>query len=78
MGNVGTKAMFRVGYEDAQYLAPALYPVFSDSDIVGLPNWSGYLRMQPAGQAVAFFSFRSFLDEKPYDAAVVSSVRKRC
>ena len=75
MGNVGTMAMFRVGFEDAGYLAPALYPVFSANDIVGLPNWSGYLRMQPGGASVPPFSFNSFLDKAVFNEKVAKRVR---
>ena len=75
MGNVGTMVMFRVGFEDAGYLAPALYPVFPASDIAGLPNWSGYLRMQPGGATVPPFSFNSFLDKAVFNDKVAKRVR---
>jgi hypothetical protein len=36
-GNVGTLISFRVGAEDAEYLAREFYPVFSEDDFLNLP-----------------------------------------
>ncbi len=38
MGNVGTKAAFRVGTTDAEFLAKQFEPTFGQQDLENLPN----------------------------------------
>jgi hypothetical protein len=66
--------MFRLGYEDARLLAAALYPTFSALDIAGLPNWHGYCRMQPAGEAMPAFSFKTVPDKTPYNEDMAQKI----
>jgi hypothetical protein len=75
IGNVGTLIMFRLGQEDARHMEPVLAPTFSFLDIVGLPNWHGYARLQIGGAAVAPFSFRSVKDESLYSESRASQIR---
>ena len=56
MGNVGTIVSFRIGIEDAQYLARDFKPVFSDLDLVGLPNHHIYLKLLIDGMPSKPFS----------------------
>jgi hypothetical protein len=44
-GNVGTLISFRVGVEDATLLAREFYPIFSETDLVNLANYSIYLKL---------------------------------
>jgi hypothetical protein len=63
LGNVGTIVLFRVGQEDTPKIGMAFNPHFSALDIIGLPNWHGYTRMQIGGAAVPPFSFKTIKDE---------------
>ena len=75
LGNVGTIVVFRLGQEDAELLLPVLRPQFGTMDIVGLPNWNGYARMQVSSDSLPPFSFRSFMDETPYDDLIAERIR---
>jgi hypothetical protein len=75
LGNVGCLTTFRMGQEDAKLLAPSLYPYFNSMDIIGLPNWQGYCRLQIKNNTVAPFSFESVMDKTPYDKKVARKVR---
>ncbi len=75
LGNVGCLTIFRLGQEDARLLAQSLYPYFSTMDIIGLPNWQGYCRLQIRNHAVTPFSFESVMDKTPYDHKVARKVR---
>ena len=44
-GNVGTIISFKVGLEDAKFLAEEFYPVFNQEDIINLPCYSIYLKL---------------------------------
>ncbi len=59
-GNVGTVISFRVGAEDAGYLAREFAPVFSEADLVNLPNHDVYLKLSVDGIASQPFSARTF------------------
>jgi hypothetical protein len=75
LGNVGCLMTFRLGQEDARLLAQSLYPHFNAMDIIGLPNWQGYCRLQIRNHIVAPFSFESVMDKTPYDPKVARKVR---
>lgn len=55
-GNVGTLISFRVGANDAKYLAREFYPVFSEGDLVNLPNYHIYLKLMIDGVSSRPFS----------------------
>ena len=75
-GNVGTIAAFRLGYDDATRIARLFYPSFTSDDILGLPNWEGYVRMQANGEATTPFSFRTVLDPTVYSAQTAERIRR--
>jgi len=49
LGNVGTLAAFRVGAEDAPYLAKEFLPKFDVEDLINLPNYHIYLKLMIDG-----------------------------
>ncbi|HEY5549624.1 MAG TPA: ATP-binding protein [Candidatus Saccharimonadales bacterium] len=55
-GNVGTVVSFRVGTEDAEFLAKQLAPVFGIEDLQFLPNYNTAVRMMIGGVPVQPFS----------------------
>jgi len=44
-GNVGTKCVFRVGVDDAEFLAKEYAPVFSEFDLVNVPGLTTLIRL---------------------------------
>jgi len=55
-GNVGTLISFRVGANDAHYLAKEFHPVFNETDLVNLPRYSMYLKLMIDGATSQPFS----------------------
>jgi len=55
-GNIGTIISFRLGAEDAKYLAREFSPVFNESDLVNLPNYHIYLKLMIDGKTSQPFS----------------------
>ncbi|MBI2046329.1 MAG: type IV secretory system conjugative DNA transfer family protein [Parcubacteria group bacterium] len=49
-GNVGSLAVFRVGADDAEYLAKQFAPTFTAEDIMKLDNRNAYLKLLANGQ----------------------------
>jgi hypothetical protein len=63
LGNVGTLISFRVGADDAAYLAREFYPVFTEADFVNLPQYHMYLKLLIDGVPSQGFSARSLSPE---------------
>jgi hypothetical protein len=55
-GNVGTIISFRVGAEDARYLAREFYPAFNETDLTCLPNYHICLKLMIDGRSSQPFS----------------------
>lgn len=56
LGNAGTTIAFRVGAEDAPYLAREFNEVFDETDLVQLPNHQVYLKLMIGGTPSLPFS----------------------
>jgi hypothetical protein len=58
-GNVGTIISFRIGANDAEYLAKEFFPVFAQDDLVNLPRYHMYLKLMIDGGTSLPFSASS-------------------
>jgi len=56
LGNAATLISFRVGAEDAPYLAHEFQPKFEVADFINLPNYSIYLKLMIDGTPSPPFS----------------------
>jgi len=56
LGNAGTIISFRVGPEDATFLAKEFTPVFEMEDLLSLPNYNVYLKLMIDGMPSRPFS----------------------
>lgn len=63
-GNVGSMAVYRVGSEDAEFLAKQFEPVFTARDIIGIDNYNCYVKMLVRGQPSKPFSMEVPRDKK--------------
>ena len=75
-GNVGTTVIFRLGAEDATQMSKLLEPHFNPRDIIGLPNWQGYARMNLNQEPTPPFSFVTEKVAIPADDETASYVRE--
>ncbi len=58
-GNVGTMATFRVGTEDAEFMAKQYQPVFDTPDFFKLDNRHAYLKLLAGGKPITPFSIET-------------------
>jgi len=56
LGNAGTIVSFRVGAEDAPYLAREFNDAFDQADLLQLPNYQVYLKLMIDGTPSVAFS----------------------
>ncbi len=55
-GNVGTILTFRIGAQDAEFLATEFEPIFEENDLVNIPKYNIYLKLMIDGVASNAFS----------------------
>jgi hypothetical protein len=55
-GNVGTLLSYKVGPEDAEFLAKQFAPNFSDRDLINMDKFKGVMKLMVDGQPTAAFS----------------------
>lgn len=61
-GNVGTIVSFRVGADDAQYLAHQFTPVFNETDMVNIERYNAYVKYIIDNAPARPFSMRTIRD----------------
>lgn len=67
LGNSGTLVSFRVGAEDAGFLAKEFQPIFNVEDLINLPNFEMYLKLMVEGTPSKPFSAHATInDEKTW------------
>jgi hypothetical protein len=79
-GNVGTMISFRVGANDAEYLAKEFAPIFIEEDFVNLPKYHIYLKLMIDGVASQGFSANTLPPiAKPegFEQMVIENSRKK-
>lgn len=79
-GNVGTIIAFRVGVEDAPVLAREFVPVFSETDLLNLPNHQIFLKLMIDGMTSKAFSAATLPPlsrGKSYGQTVIEQSRSR-
>lgn len=79
-GNVGTMIIFRVGAEDAKYLAQEVDPPFCEEDLINLPRYSMYLKLMIDGVTSKPFSANAnplTLQRFPFRAQIIQHSREQ-
>ncbi len=61
-GNVGTLQSFKVGADDAEYLAKEYAPVLTEQDIIGIANYKAYLKLNVNSATTRPFSLETIYD----------------
>ncbi len=58
-GNVGSICAFRVGAEDAEFLAKQFEPVFTAADLIGIDNRKAYVKLLMSGMTALPFNLET-------------------
>ena len=59
-GNVGSMASFRIGSEDAEFLAKQFKPVFAEQDLLNVDNHNCYMKLLINGATAQPFSMKTY------------------
>ncbi len=63
-GNVGTLIAFKVGAEDAEFLAKEFAPVFDAHDLVNIDKYNAYIKLTVNNQPLRAFNIHTFPFQK--------------
>lgn len=75
-GNVGTLQSFKVGAEDAEYLAKEYAPVLTEQDVIGISNYKAYMKLNVNNSTSRPFSLETIWDETGRNEKVRDIVKK--
>lgn len=73
-GNVGTMLSFKVGAEDAEYLAKEYAPVLSEQDIIGMAKYKAYIKLNIESTTTRPFSLHTIWDTKGKNSKVAEII----
>lgn len=74
-GNVGSMVAFRIGSDDAEFLATQFQPVFAAEDLLNIDNHNAYLKLLINGQTSQPFNFKTY-PPGPKDPAQAERVKE--
>jgi len=63
-GNVGSMAIFRIGAEDAEFMAKQFKTVFSETDLLNIDNFNAYVKILVNGKISRPFNIETYSPEK--------------
>ncbi|PIQ78417.1 hypothetical protein COV82_00975 [Candidatus Peregrinibacteria bacterium CG11_big_fil_rev_8_21_14_0_20_46_8] len=75
-GNVGTMMSFKIGAEDAEYMAKEYAPLLTEQDIIGISNYKAYIKMSIDNTVTRPFSMATIWDESGKNAKVADLLRQ--
>src|SRR4029077_18933670 len=62
-GNVGTIMSFKIGAEDAEYMAKEMAPILGEQDVINIPNFHCYTKLNIENTTSRPFSMGTIYDE---------------
>ncbi|MBI2636451.1 type IV secretion system DNA-binding domain-containing protein [Candidatus Peregrinibacteria bacterium] len=75
-GNVGTIMSFKIGAEDAEYMAKEMAPVLSEQDVIGIPNFHCYCKLNINNTTSRPFSIATIYDESNRNDKLAALVKE--
>lgn len=75
-GNVGTMMSFKVGADDAEYMAKEYAPVLTESDVLGIANYKAYIKLNINNTTSRPFSLETIWDTSKQNKKVAEIVKE--
>ncbi|MBI3816680.1 type IV secretion system DNA-binding domain-containing protein [Candidatus Peregrinibacteria bacterium] len=75
-GNVGTILSFKIGAEDAEYMAKEMAPVLSEQDVIGIPNFHCYVKLNINNTTSRPFSMATIYDESDRNEKLAALIKE--
>lgn len=75
-GNVGSMLTFKIGAQDAEYMAKEFSPVFSEQDLINIANYQAYLKLNINNATSRAFSMATVYDPDKGDVEAAEAFRQ--
>ncbi len=75
-GNVGSMMCFKIGAQDAEYMAKEFSPVFSEQDLINIANYQAYIKLNINNATSRGFSMSTVYDPDKGDIEAAEAFRQ--
>lgn len=75
-GNVGTMMSFKVGADDAEYMAKEYAPVLTEQDVLGIANYKAYIKLNINNTTSRPFSLETVYDMSGQNKKIGEIIRQ--
>jgi hypothetical protein len=75
-GNVGSMLSFKIGAQDAEYMAKEFSPVFTEQDLINISNFQAYLKLNIDNATSRGFSMATVYDPSKGDREAAEAYRQ--
>ena len=75
-GNVGTMCSFKVGADDAEYLAKEYAPLLTEQDVIGIANYKMYMKLNIKNATSRPFSVATIWDTSTQNHKVAKIIKE--
>lgn len=75
-GNVGTMMSFKIGAEDAEYMAKEYAPLLTEQDVIGIANYKAYIKLNINNSISRPFSLESIWDQTGKSQRIAEILRQ--
>ena len=75
-GNVGSMMCFKIGAQDAEYMAKEFAPVFSEQDLINIANYQAYIKLNIDNATSRGFSLATIYDPSKGDVEAGEAYRQ--
>lgn len=75
-GNVGSMMNFKIGAQDAEYMAKEFAPVFSEQDLVNVANYQAYIKLNIDNATSRGFSMATVYDPSKGDTEAAEAFKQ--
>ncbi|MBN2087458.1 type IV secretion system DNA-binding domain-containing protein [Candidatus Peregrinibacteria bacterium] len=75
-GNVGSMMCFKIGAQDAEYMAKEFAPIFSEQDLINIANYQAYLKLNIDNATSRAFSMTTVYDPSKGDVEAAEAFKQ--
>ena len=75
-GNVGSMMCFKIGAQDAEYMAKEFAPIFSEQDLVNIANYQAYIKLNIDNATSRGFSMTTLYDPNKGDMQAAEAFKQ--
>ncbi|MEK7528794.1 MAG: type IV secretion system DNA-binding domain-containing protein [Patescibacteria group bacterium] len=75
-GNVGTMMSFKIGAEDAEYMAKEYAPLLTEQDVIGIANYKAYIKLNINNTTSRAFSLETIYDKTGESEKIAEIVKQ--